>query len=104
MSEEVIEEGTGLSVDKKPEIVEPRLYKVLLHNDNYTTMDFVIFVLESVFRKSSKEAQTIMLNIHLAGKDVCGCYTFEIAETKIAIVDSLARNEGFPLKCSIEES
>ncbi len=103
MSEHLIEEGTGLAVDKRPELVEPSLYKVVLHNDDYTTMDFVVFVLESVFRKSSEEAKAIMLNVHLLGKGVCGCYPLEIAETKVATVDLLARNEGFPLKCSLEK-
>jgi ATP-dependent Clp protease adaptor protein ClpS len=81
----------------------PPLFKVLMHNDDYTTMEFVVQVLEAVFRKSPAEANRIMLNIHFKGIGLCGAYPFEIAETKAARVHSLARGEGFPLKCSLEE-
>lgn len=81
----------------------PSMYQVLMHNDDYTTMDFVVEVLEKVFRKSVTEANQIMLNIHHKGHGVCGIYPFEVAETKISQVHSLARNTGFPLKCSLEK-
>jgi ATP-dependent Clp protease adaptor protein ClpS len=84
-------------------IEEPPQYKVLLHNDDYTTMDFVVQVLENVFSKPPSEAVQIMLNVHHKGVGMCGIYTAEIAETKVATVHHLARDRGFPLKCSMEE-
>jgi ATP-dependent Clp protease adaptor protein ClpS len=81
----------------------PPMFKVLMHNDDYTTMEFVVQVLETVFRKSPAEANQIMLNIHFKGIGMCGAYPFQIAETKVARVHSMSREEGFPLKCSIEE-
>ena len=90
----------------KPEdtVEEPPQYKVLLHNDDYTTMDFVVHVLESVFSKPPSEAVQIMLNVHRKGVGMCGIYTAEVAETKVATVHHLARDRGFPLKCSMEEA
>jgi ATP-dependent Clp protease adaptor protein ClpS len=82
----------------------PPLFKVLMHNDDYTTMEFVVQILESVFHKSSTEANRIMINIHVRGVGYCGTYPFEIAETKVVKVHGLARAEGFPLKCSLEEA
>jgi len=81
----------------------PPMFRVLMHNDDYTTMEFVVQVLETVFRKSPAEANRIMLNIHFKGIGMCGAYPFQIAETKVARVHSLARDEGFPLRCSLEE-
>jgi ATP-dependent Clp protease adaptor protein ClpS len=81
----------------------PRLYKVLLHNDDYTTMEFVIEVLESVFAKSPAEAFRIMMHVHENGLGVCGAYPFEIAETRVALVHERAREHGFPLRASMEE-
>jgi ATP-dependent Clp protease adaptor protein ClpS len=86
----------------KPEVKPPSLYRVLMHNDDYTTMDFVVAVLESVFNKPALEAQRIMLQIHMNGIGVCGVYTAEVAETKIAIVHRTAREFGYPLKCTME--
>lgn len=80
----------------------PPLYRVLMHNDDYTTMEFVVRVLEKVFRKSPAEADQIMLNIHFKGVGVCGVYPREVAETKVGKVHSLARGEGYPLRCSLE--
>ena len=80
----------------------PRKYKVLLHNDDYTTMDFVVEVLMRVFRKNEAEAMTIMLSVHNKGYGVCGLYTAEVAETKVDFVHRLAKSAGFPLKCSME--
>jgi ATP-dependent Clp protease adaptor protein ClpS len=84
------------------EVKEPPLYKVLLLNDDYTTMDFVVEVLRFVFNKSMADATFIMLNIHHNGVGVCGIYSFEVAETKVNTVESLARERGFPLKCTME--
>ena len=81
----------------------PPLYKILMHNDDYTTMEFVVSVLESVFHLPPTEANRIMLNIHMKGVGMCGTYPFDIAETKVHQVHSTAKNEGFPLKCSLEE-
>ena len=82
---------------------EPPRYRVLMHNDNYTTMEFVIQVLEEVFFKCRAEAVQIMLSIHRRGIGMCGTFTAELAETKIVTVHHLARQNGFPLKCSMEE-
>ncbi len=80
----------------------PSMYKVLLHNDDYTTMEFVVEVLRRVFNKSFEEATMIMLNVHRSGLGVCGLFTYEIAETKVDLVHTMARERGFPLKCSME--
>ncbi|GFM34132.1 ATP-dependent Clp protease adaptor ClpS [Desulfovibrio subterraneus] len=82
---------------------EPRKFKVLLHNDDYTTMEFVIAVLVQVFRKTAQQATAIMLSVHEKGVGECGVFTAEVAETKVAIVHARARKEGFPLRCSMEE-
>ena len=80
-----------------------RLYtKSCLINDDYTTMEFVVQVLIHVFHKSEEEAMRIMLNVHREGVGVCGIYPFEVAETKVNAVDALARENGFPLKCTME--
>lgn len=84
------------------EVKEPRKYKVLLHNDDYTTMDFVVEVLMRVFRKDETQAMSIMLSVHNQGYGVCGTYTAEVAETKVDLVHRLAKSAGFPLKCSME--
>lgn len=87
----------------KTELQEPPLYKVLLHNDDYTTMEFVIMILETVFNKDTGEATRIMLNVHHQGLGIAGVYTREIGETKIAVVHDMARKNQFPLKCSLEK-
>ena len=86
------------------EIKEPRMYKVLLHNDDYTTMEFVVELLITVFRKTFEDATRIMLNVHKTGYGICGVYTYEIAETKMETVHELARERGFPLKSSLEKA
>jgi ATP-dependent Clp protease adaptor protein ClpS len=93
------ESGVGLA----EEIREPKRFKVLLHNDDYTTMEFVVKVLMQVFRKTEAEAVQIMLNVHNKGIGVCGVYTAEVAELKVSLVRRLARQNGYPLKCSMEE-
>jgi ATP-dependent Clp protease adaptor protein ClpS len=94
--EEEVDSKTDTEVD------EPPMYKVMLLNDDYTTMDFVVEVLVYVFQKPPEEATLIMLNVHRKGVGVCGTYPFEIAETKVNLVENLARENGFPLKCIME--
>ncbi len=96
-------EGTGVATETKKEVKEPPLFKVLLHNDDYTTMEFVVFVLQSVFHKPPLEAARIMLAVHEQGVGVAGLYTYEIAEAKVEKVTDLARKNEFPLMCTIEE-
>lgn len=85
------------------ELREPPRYRVLLHNDDYTTMEFVIEILIGIFNKSPEEATAIMLAVHQKGLGSCGVYTEEIAETKVAQVHDRARKAGYPLRCSMEE-
>ncbi len=96
-TEEGLQEKTG------QEAKEPPLFRVLLLNDDYTTMDFVVHVLEDIFHKTLVEATRIMLNVHKNGSGLAGVYTREIAETKIALVGELAARNGFPLKCTMEK-
>ena len=86
------------------EIAEPQMFKVLLHNDDYTSMDFVVEVLTTIFHKSEKEAVEVMLAIHEKGKAVCGVYSFEIAQTKAQQVKQRAKSHDFPLLATIEEA
>lgn len=81
----------------------PKLYRVALLNDDYTTMEFVVAVLEEVFRKSPAEAYRLMMQVHTQGRAVCGAYTYEVAETKVGAVRELAAQAGFPLQASLEE-
>ncbi|RXK11906.1 ATP-dependent Clp protease adapter ClpS [Halarcobacter mediterraneus] len=92
-----------IELDNSLEVSEPKKYKVILLNDDFSTMDFVIEILTKIFRKTIDEATQIMLNIHNNGRDVCGIYTHEIASTKVAQVKTLAREKGFPLKAIMEE-
>ncbi len=84
-------------------VKEPALYRVLLHNDNYTTMEFVVLVLVDIFRKSAEEAAAIMLNVHQKGVGECGVYPREIAETRVQRVEARAKKANFPLLCTMEE-
>lgn len=86
----------------RDEVKEPPLFKVLLHNDDYTSMEFVVSILEQVFKKNTSEATKIMMNVHQEGIGVAGIYTYEICETKVVIVHDLARKNEYPLRCSIE--
>jgi len=79
------------------------MYRVLLHNDDYTTMEFVVEILVHIFHKTIEDATRIMLNVHEKGIGVCGVYTFEVAETKVDTVHNIARDHGYPLKCSMEK-
>ena len=95
-------EGWVITQDKK-KLGHPPLYKVLLHNDDYTSMEFVVLILEKIFHKNTAEATRIMLTIHNKGTGVAGVYPREIAETKVAVVLDLARKNEYPLKCSMEK-
>jgi ATP-dependent Clp protease adaptor protein ClpS len=88
----------------REDVKEPPLFKVLLLNDDYTTMDFVVQVLETVFHKSPAEAFRIMMRVHTQGKGLCGLYPHDIAETKVATVHDLAQEHGFPLRADMEEA
>lgn len=90
-------------VETEKKLRRPSLFKVLLHNDDYTTKEFVVQILEYVFHKDNTEAVQIMLHVHRTGIGVAGVYTYEVAETKVKTVEGLARQYEFPLKCSIEE-
>jgi ATP-dependent Clp protease adaptor protein ClpS len=91
-------------VRQKTRLREPRLYRVILHNDNYTTMDFVVKVIVSVFHKPAAEATKIMLDVHKKGQGAVGVYTFDIATTKASQVHEMARQNEFPLRASCEEA
>jgi ATP-dependent Clp protease adaptor protein ClpS len=95
-----LEEGVGSEAGE--ELKEPAMYKVLLLNDDYTAMDFVIELLRFVFNKSIEDATQIMLNVHLNGIGLCGIYSYEVAETKLNTTEALARERGFPLRCTME--
>lgn len=86
----------------RPSLKAPRMWKVILHNDDYTTQEFVVGILRNVFRKDEAEAVRIMLDVHQKGKGVAGIYTHEIAETKVAQVKALSEREEFPLLCTLE--
>jgi len=94
---------TNVSLETVYALDEPKKYKVVLHNDHYTSMDFVIHVLMNIFHKNAVEAQEIMLQIHEKGKGICGVYTHEIAQTKVAQVSKLAKQNSFPLLATMEE-
>lgn len=104
MGREVPGNGIRVEEESRTRTVAPPLYRVLMHNDDYTTMEFVVEVLQTVFRKSATEANQIMLHIHHKGVGECGVFPYEIAETKVARVHSLARKTGYPLRCSLEEA
>ena len=93
-----------VSEKTRAETQEPAQFHVVLHNDDYTTMQFVVEVLESVFNKGPAEAHRIMMHVHTRGFGVCGTYPFEVAETKVGLVHDLAQEAGFPLRASVEEA
>lgn len=97
-------EEAVVAAESRPKLKRPPLYKVLIHNDNFTTMDFVVFVLTTIFQHSETEATLIMLQVHLQGVGVAGIYTHEIAETKVAKVTELAQSYEYPLLCTMEET
>lgn len=95
--------GTGLATRTRPKTKKPSMYKVLMLNDDYTPMEFVVHVLERLFAKNRDEATEIMLHVHQRGVGVCGVYTYEVAETKVTQVMDLARREQHPLQCTLEK-
>jgi len=103
MNEEKIQSDENVAEKEKLKTEEPSLYRVILLNDDYTTMEFVIHVLETVFHKPLPEATRIMLSVHKKGAGLCGVYTREIAETKVAEVHAMAAENQFPLKCTMEK-
>ena len=97
-----LENETGISTLNQIFVKEPALYKVILHNDNYTSMDFVIEVLRKIFHKSSADAAKIMLEVHHNGTGLAGIYPYDIACTKIEQVNNMAKKSEYPLKCTCE--
>jgi len=95
--------NTGVVVKARPKTRKPAMYKVLMLNDDYTPMEFVVHVLERFFQKSREEATRIMLHVHRRGVGVCGVFTYEVAETKVTQVMDLARQNQHPLQCTIEK-
>ena len=93
---------TGIVIETKPRTKKPSLYKVLMLNDDYTPMEFVVHVLERVFSKPPEEATRIMLHVHRRGVGLCGVFTYEIAETKVTQVVDYARKHQHPLQCTLE--
>ncbi len=95
----------GLALEEaRPEIKLPPMYRVILLNDDYTPMDFVIEILRSFFGMNHDRATQVMLHVHTKGKGVCGVFTFEIAETKVALVNECSRQSEHPLKCTMEKA
>ena len=98
-----IQRTGGVAVDEvKPKLKKPMLYRVILINDDYTPMEFVVLVLQRFFRKGREEAVQIMLNVHTRGSGICGVFTAEIAETKVRQVLSFSRDNKHPLQCTME--
>jgi ATP-dependent Clp protease adaptor protein ClpS len=103
MSEPFMDPGLDPDIVVEDDLREPQQFKVLLHNDDYTTMDFVVEVLMKVFNKTEDEAFGVMMSVHEKGVGLCGIYTAEVAETKVQLVHQMARKRSFPLRCSMEE-
>jgi ATP-dependent Clp protease adaptor protein ClpS len=95
--------GSGVAIRTRTKTKRPSLYKVLMLNDDYTPMEFVVHVLERFFGKNREEATQIMLNVHRRGVGVCGVYTYEVAETKVTQVTEYARRNQHPLRCTLEK-
>jgi ATP-dependent Clp protease adaptor protein ClpS len=104
--DQVTDSGPGVVTERrtKRKLEKPKMYKVLLHNDDYTTMEFVVYILQSVFHRSEADAVQIMLHVHRNGIGVAGVYTHEVAETRVVQVETLAKQHEFPLRCSLEEA
>ena len=95
--------ATGVVVKSKPKTKKPSMYKVLMLNDDYTPMEFVVHVLQRFFNKSHDDAERIMLHVHRRGVGICGVYTYEVAETKVTQVIDFARRHEHPLQCTLEK-
>ena len=93
----------GVLEETRQKTRKPTLYKVILLNDDYTTMEFVLQILETAFHKTPAAAHRIMMQVHTQGHGVCGAYSYEVAETKVATVQDLAKRDGFPLQATLEE-
>jgi ATP-dependent Clp protease adaptor protein ClpS len=98
------ENQEGLKLKSKPKVDTPKMYRVILHNDDYTTMEFVVEVLVKVFRKPVQEATRIMLDVHRKGQGQVGVFTRDMAQTKVAQVHQLAQQNEYPLRCTYEEA
>jgi ATP-dependent Clp protease adaptor protein ClpS len=99
------ESGTGLALEPaRPEVARPPLYKVVLINDDFTPMDFVVEVLQVFFGMNREKATQVMLHVHTRGKGVCGVFTREVAESKVAQVNEFSRQHQHPLLCSMEKA
>jgi ATP-dependent Clp protease adaptor protein ClpS len=96
--------GTQTLVRAEPQLKEPSFYKVLLVNDDYTPMDFVVHILQKFFTKNTEDATRIMMQVHQQGSGVAGIYSFEIAETKVFLVNDYSRKNRHPLKCTMEKT
>ena len=94
----------GILLDTKPKTKKPSMYNVLLMNDDYTPMEFVVTVLEKIFNKKSEEANQIMLHVHKNGIGICGTFTLEVAESKCKAVIEMAKKNEHPLQCTVEKS
>jgi len=94
----------GVATKIRPKTKKPSMYRVILMNDDYTPMEFVVTILMSIFNKTKEEATQVMLNVHQSGVGVCGVYTFEIAETKVAQVMDAAKRRQHPLQCTLEKA
>ena len=95
--------GSDIVTETRPKTKKPSLYKVLLLNDDYTPMEFVVYILESFFNKSQEDATRVMLHVHQKGVGICGVYTFEVAETKVAQVMNFSQQNDHPLQCTMEQ-
>jgi ATP-dependent Clp protease adaptor protein ClpS len=95
--------GTGIVTKTRPKVKKPSLYKVLLLNDDYTPMEFVVHILEKFFAKSREDAVEVMLHVHRHGVGICGVFTYEVAETKVAQVIEFSRRHQHPLQCTMEK-
>lgn len=98
-----IDEGASVLTDTKTKLEKPKLFKVLLHNDDFTTMEFVVFVLQYVFNREEAEAFTVMLKVHNEGLGIAGIYPYEIANMKSEKAMNLAKAREYPLLCTVEE-
>ncbi|MBD7912749.1 MULTISPECIES: ATP-dependent Clp protease adaptor ClpS [Clostridium] len=95
--------GTSIKEKNKVKVREPKKYKVVMYNDDFTPMEFVVYILINIFKKSEEEAVQIMMSVHKGGKAVVGIYSYDIAKTKADIAISLSRQEGYPFRIKVEE-